>query len=427
MRAADRPGIANLGLFRTVGFGLPKCARQLAFWLEAGLDFTAFIFLPLLVLAPRGAAALAAVAGVCAGGLVLSGRGPLRRGLVAPAALFGALVAWGTFSAVWASAPWLSLNLAARLAGLLAAGLALAAAAGRVSAPARLAGFLLVGFLLAAAMAAFDFASRGVLTQPFSTRPYQAAWLNQAANGLAILLLPGAAALGARGRWVAALLFAVAGAATVFALDGLAPKVALGAGLLISALFYLAGARTTRVACPMAIMSILLIITAPLTFARLERLPLFPKFAESLKQSAEHRLLIWSFVGDRLDERPLLGWGLDASRAIPGGRQPIRHGETWLPLHPHNAPLQLWLELGVPGAVLSALLAAIVWRTLAAARPRAFAAAAGGSLTAASVACLGTYGIWQEWWLGTLFFSLFLVGVLARASSEAAGGVVHPD
>jgi O-antigen ligase len=205
----------------------------------------------------------------------------------------------------------------------------------------------------------------------------------------------------------------------VLTLVGSAPKVALGAGLATAALFALGGARVARLA---AILSVLVIVTAPLTFARLERLPRLAEFAEAVKQSAEHRLLIWSFVGDRIAERPLEGWGLDAARAIPGGGEPIRQGQTWLPLHPHNAPLQLWLELGVPGAVLGALVVAQLWLALAAACwPRPFAAAAAGSLAAALVASLGTYGIWQEWWLGTLSLCLFLVRVMARAAVPAAG------
>jgi O-antigen ligase len=401
----------------------PRAADALARGCEAGLAAAALAFLPLLVLAPRGAAPLVAFAGLCAAGLVL----PARRHvawppLAAPAALFGGLGAWGAGAAAWAPLPWHSLALAARLVLLFAAALMLAAAADRITRPARLARLFVAGFVAAAALAGFDFAGGGMLTRLVSSRPYQAAWLNQAANAFAILVLPAAVCLAGRGRVRAALGFAAAGSATVFALAGAAPKVALAAGLAIGALAYLAS--TARIASGAAIVSVLLIVTAPLTFARFERLPLFPQFAERLKQSAEHRLLIWSFVGDRIAERPLSGWGLDASRAIPGGREPIRHGETWLPLHPHNAPLQLWLELGAPGAVLGALIASLLWRRLAAAAgwSHGYAAAAAGSLAAAETASLGTYGIWQEWWLGTLLLALFLVRVMARAAAPAEQG-----
>jgi hypothetical protein len=70
---------------------------------------------------------------------------------------------------------------------------------------------------------------------------------------------------------------------------------------------------------------------------------------------------------------------------------------------------------------LFALLAAIAWGALARVEwPRLFAAAAGASLTIAFVGCFGTYGIWQEWWLGTLLFSLFLILLMARAAGRAA-------
>jgi O-antigen ligase len=212
-------------------------------------------------------------------------------------------------------------------------------------------------------------------------------------------------------------LLAAVTAATVFALAGTAAKAVLLAGLAVGLLLY--RARPVIAAVALAV-SVGAIIAAPLTFARLERLPGLGETADSFKISAGHRLLIWCFAGDRIAERPVTGWGLDASRAIPGGDDPIRPRETWMPLHPHNAALQVWLELGAPGTALFALLAALVWGALARVEwPPLFAAAAGASLTMAFVGGFATYGIWQEWWLGTLSFSLFLVLVMARVAGRA--------
>src|SRR5207302_8324015 len=97
---------------------------------------------------------------------------------------------------------------------------------------------------------------------------------------------------------------------------------------------------------------------------KLERIPGLFAAADSFKVSAGHRLLIWSFTGEHIAERPLLGWGLDSSRAIPGGNSEIRPGQNWLSLHPHDAALQVWLELGMPGAVLVALLLGWFWLRL---------------------------------------------------------------
>jgi O-antigen ligase len=261
-------------------------------------------------------------------------------------------------------------------------------------------------------MAALELATHGALGALVSERAYQSTRLNQASVSFAILLAPASVVLVYRGRAVFAVMIATATTAAIFALSGTSAKAAVVAGLVVGLLLYLGQMRAAYAA---AVVSLILIITAPLSFARFERFPGFTETADGIKVSAGHRLMIWSFAGERIAERPLAGWGLDAARGIPGGKDPIRPGETWLPLHPHNAPLQVWLELGVPGAVLFALLVALLWYGLATvAWPRIFVAAAGTSLAIGLIASLATYGIWQEWWVATLWFSLFSVLVMAR-------------
>jgi O-Antigen ligase len=395
-----------------------RTARRIAACCEAGLNAAAVLFFPLLVLVPRGVASLVSIAGLCGAGLVLSASGPRSRpALTAAAALLGSLLVWGTASAMW-SVDWLrSLVVAVRLAGLFAVGLVLTDAATSVKATRRLTFCLLGGLTLGVAMAATDLVTRGALGAPFTERAYQPAALNRASVSFAILLLPMTVALLHCGLRLSPFLFATAIVAMIFALAGTTAKATLVAGLPIGLLLYLS---RTRVAYAAAVVAVLVIITAPLTFARLGGLPVLTQTADAVKLSAGHRLLIWSFVGDRIAERPLAGWGLDSSRSIPGGQDLIRPGETWLPLHPHNTPLQLWLELGAEGAVLFALLVALAWFALASAPwSRAFGAAAGASLAIALIACLTTYGIWQEWWLGGLWFLLFGVLVMARVTPSA--------
>jgi exopolysaccharide production protein ExoQ len=391
----------------------------LASALETALCAAALLFFPLLIVAPRGIAALASVAGVVGGGLVLARGRPLGPFfLSAPGLILAALLGWGALSAVWAIDPVRALEQVAGLLGLFAVALALAAAAGAVVAPRRLASFLIAGFVAALAMAVIDLASRGALSKPFSDRVYQPAWLNQASVAFAILLPPTAAYLFASGQRVLAMLFAGVAATTILVLAGTAAKVALVLGVPVAALCWWRRAPTARLA---AVLWIAAVMAAPVAFARLDRVTGFLHLADEVKLSAGHRLLIWSFAGDHIDKRPLLGWGLDSSRAIPGGTDVVRPYETLLPLHPHNAALQVWLELGLPGAALFAVLGAWLWRALAAADwPRLHAGAAGGSLATALIATTATYGIWQEWWEGGLAFALFIVLVLARVA--AAGG-----
>jgi O-antigen ligase len=393
-----------------------RTAMRIAVCCEAGIDASALPFFPLLVIVPRGVAVLISVAGLCAAGLILStgGRKP-RPALATAGALLGCLVLWGAASAIW-SVDWLrSLIVAARLAGLFAAGLALVGAADSIRAPGRLTFILLGSLAFALALAAADLATHGAVGAPFTDRAYQPAGLNRASVAFAILLLPMTAVLVRRSLPVCALLLATVTGALIFILAGTTAKGALAAGLLVG---FLCFRSRTRAAHAAAIISVLVIITAPLTFAQFGSLPVLTETADGVKLSAGHRLWIWSFAGDRIAERPLSGWGLDSARSIPGGKDLIRPGESWLPLHPHNAPLQLWLELGVPGAVLFALMVAYVWHALAIAPwSPMFGAAAGASLTSALIACVAAYGIWQEWWLGVLWFSLFGVLATARAAS----------
>jgi O-antigen ligase len=393
-------------------------------WLEAGLGVCALLLPPVLVLVPHGVAPLAAFAGLCAAGLVAASP-PYRFALLRfPAAILAVLLLWGAASAMWSLDPERSLILDMRLAGLFAAGLALAAAAGRVAAPRRLVAFLIAGIAIGLVLSGYDLLSDGGLSGLVSVRAFRPFRLNQIAIGLGILALPVTALLVARGRVIAALIAAATMAGAVVLLEDAAAKAALLVSLPIAALSYRWRASVARIG---AIVSVIGILTAPLTLPRLAQAPGLLAAADALKSSAGHRLLIWSFVGDRIAERPFAGWGLDAARAIPGGKEEVRPGMNRLPLHPHNAALQLWLELGAPGAVLFALFVGWLWRRLAAApRPPLYAAAVGGSLTAALAAAFAAYGIWQEWWLATLGLALFLILVMARAAEPAAGATPPP-
>jgi exopolysaccharide production protein ExoQ len=382
---------------------------------EAGLDLCAFLFLPILVLASRGAAALFAVAGLCALGFIIAA-GTTRWSQVRRLALlFGALVVWGALSSSWAIEPSRSLVIALRLASMFAAGLALILAAEEIAAPERLLRSFAAGFVVALALALAQIATGGALTARLYERQFIGAVLNQAEDGFAFLILPlGTTLLLLRRRVLGGVLVAVT-AGVICVLVGETALTAFLLGAAAAVLLYCWRHWLTRA---VAALSIALIVAAPLIFPPLVRVAAVESAARHMKNSVWHRLEIWSFVGDRIAEKPLFGWGLDSSRAIPGGNQPIPGGypgQVMLPLHPHNAPLQLWLELGVPGALLFALFVARLWLALGKAPwPPLFAAAAGGSLVAALVVALGSYGIWQEWLISSEFLTLFLILVMAR-------------
>lgn len=209
----------------------------------------------------------------------------------------------------------------------------------------------------------------------------------------------------------------ISGAVVALLLPGESAKLAVLAGLAVGMAATVAP-RVTRMS--LAGMAALLVLALPWALGAA-----LPRDVSALPFSAAHRLLIWDFTAERIADRPVLGWGMDSSRAIPGGTERTSQetrsafgltghdAHHWfihqqmLPLHPHNLPLQIWLELGGVGAALMALLLALV--ALACRNP-----ASCGAFAAALVISLLSYGMWQYWWVAGL--------MLAAVSAPLVGG-----
>ena len=151
-----------------------------------------------------------------------------------------------------------------------------------------------------------------------------------------------------------------------------------------------------------------------------------------LPLSGMNRLITWKFTSQKIMEKPLLGWGLRTSRIVPGGgekydivkvrkngsRQVISR-DFFIPLHPHNQFLQIWLELGALGAIAFALAGAILIiriKRLPIHRSRS------GWMIGAIVTLLVygqiSFGAWQNWWIAGQFLS---VGLLLVTFSAGRG------
>lgn len=128
--------------------------------------------------------------------------------------------------------------------------------------------------------------------------------------------------------------------------------------------------------------------------------------------SARHRLAMWAFAAEKIDEKPLLGWGFNASRHIPQEEYRLAPNMEIMPLHPHNLSLQTRLELGVPGVLILASLVFAVFYRLATFTDDGWKsgvamAAATGWLFVANV----SYGMWQSWWIALAFLLAILMKI----------------
>ena len=123
-----------------------------------------------------------------------------------------------------------------------------------------------------------------------------------------------------------------------------------------------------------------------------------------------HRFAIWDYAAGVVAEQPLIGSGIEAARVL--GREGVDFDQLVpghplnfeaLPLHPHNAAIQIWLELGGVGALMFALFVVMMTRKASEHSNEAISRAllVAGWLSGITIAHL-SYGIWQYWWIASL-------------------------
>lgn len=206
----------------------------------------------------------------------------------------------------------------------------------------------------------------------------------------------------ANGSFVLALLWPVALAGGVRAGAPVWLGLPMAAGTALLATHFLSDAPTLAVGLAIVVAGLVLVwpksapkllgVGAALTIVAMPLIVLVVRMLDlgpSLPESWAQRVGYWTYALDRIAERPWVGWGLDASRAFSPAIQ----------LHPHNGPLQLWLELGLLGAFAAALAWVFLFRRMA--RDARSLVAAGTTGTAAVYFFFGaiSFGVWQEWWL----------------------------
>lgn len=334
--------------------------------------------------------------------------------------VFGfAFIAWLALSALWTIALPETLRFLPRAMLYVIGGLALVVVAQSLpSEERRITDLcLVIGVTVGAALFAVEIVSSGAIASAIhqlakgQIRVFEAGSLNRGAAVFAILAFPAALAARRRLGWPAAVAILAVVLSLTLSVQG--HKAALGVvlGIVVFAASFAFGARVV----PLVAAAVVLVVAmAPAQSAFLAAVP--GPWASSSAPSVSHRLLIWRFVSERVVERPLLGWGLNSSRAIPGGKEGPMEGTEQLPLHPHSAPLQLWLELGAIGALLAA--AGIGVGILA--LRRVFHSRAETGLAAAAVASAGLmsivgYGLWQGWWISSLWLVAATIAAVAPA------------
>lgn len=385
------------------------------------LAVAAIALAPVAVFAPNGTVVILVLAGA-----ILALDGGHRRAALALLGrpigqLLVAFFALAVLASLWSFDPLRGLLQAIRLALMFAAGfVALGAALALPPAEARAAqrgmafgGVLLVGLML------IETASGAALTQFF--RGVDATTLQHLSDGaplsrggivLAFFLWPIVCVVrpwyGSR-----ALAPLLAGAAVALWLQPTEATVIAG---IAGGAVFLAGrflpAATRRLG---GIAVVVLLLAPPLVAATL---PVAYDAVEltAMPQSHRHRVQIWTYALDRSLERPLFGWGFDASRELMGIDAKAAFEDAPMSVHPHNATLQVWMELGIGGVAALVAVGCALWRRAARLDPPIMPAALAGF--AAWMVFAGiSRGVWQTWWLAATWLFAVWLATLARPSA----------
>ena len=125
--------------------------------------------------------------------------------------------------------------------------------------------------------------------------------------------------------------------------------------------------------------------------------------------SWSERMGYWRHAADWISDHPFRGWGLDASRMFGPGIQ----------LHPHDAALQVWLELGLIGAVAMAVFWAVILAGLSRAKRDPVMVVSAATAVIYLVFGAVSFGVWQEWWLACGALAAAACSALARQDRSA--------
>ena len=151
---------------------------------------------------------------------------------------------------------------------------------------------------------------------------------------------------------------------------------------------------------------------------------------DGFSESAIHRISIWQRSAEKIKDNPVAGSGFDTVRALygswsarsttflPGTERRWTVMSEPIPLHPHNAFLQIWIELGAIGAALcAAFLCALIYVIAQKSRDDLTCAVSLGAFVSGTFIANISFGAWQAWWIAALILIGALIVLALRPTS----------
>lgn len=136
-----------------------------------------------------------------------------------------------------------------------------------------------------------------------------------------------------------------------------------------------------------------------------------------------HRLVIWSYTKEKILERPFFGHGAFSSRFVGEDYQITNMDNIKMPaisLHPHNNIMQIWLELGLIGIIISYFFIFSLIKKLGSNNENRIIFSVMPLISIIQVFFIGqlSYGFWQSWWIAIIIMNFILYSMLFRENTS---------
>lgn len=326
---------------------------------------------------------------------------------------------YATLSAAWAIDPGESFWTGIRLLGLFGCGLFILAGVATLSPDGRAIArrLLLVGMVVGLGFFAVELLGGASITYAIreaTGAPPKAFSIlfNRTASVVSLFLWPALIVLIMQRKWIYAGVLTLATVWLGSLTESGASMVGLGAGFTAFMIVWIVGKAGIR---GLALLISAGIVLTPLIVIGAHSMPLLADAIEGANAFG-HRMRIWQFAIERAFENPVFGLGLDAARHLSTGGSDIGANADLMPLHPHNIPVQIWLELGLVGAVLAAAFFAIAGLLISRIQIDRLSLGLVAGHAVCAVIIIGlSYGAWQWWWLSTLWLSAAMTAAVLQA------------
>lgn len=131
-----------------------------------------------------------------------------------------------------------------------------------------------------------------------------------------------------------------------------------------------------------------------------------------------HRLIIWSYVKEKILEKPFFGHGFLSSRHINSEVKETKSTTRYelIPLHPHNSILEIWLELGLLGVIIFFIFIHILLKRINNFDVINHKVATVAIISFFQILFVGqiSFSFWQSWWIAVILITFILYKIVFK-------------